>query len=118
MFKSPSYDIGCFGCLLGYTLIADEMKDAELRGLIERIGYDEGLKVVVDPGVIDPKAFITELLDKRLPNSNVPDTPQRIATDTSQKLAFDLVRRLKLTAIKRIPCSISPWLLPVGAAIC
>ena len=95
--------LAVFGCLLGYTLIADEMKDAELRGLIERIGYDEGLKVVVDPGVIDPKAFITELLDKRLPNSNVPDTPSASLRILRKKLAFDLVRRLKLTAIKRIP---------------
>ena len=43
--------LAVFGCLLGYELIADEMKDEELRRLVEKIGYDEGLPVVVDPGV-------------------------------------------------------------------
>lgn len=39
------------GCLLGYTLIADEMKDHTLRKFAETIGYREGLPVVVDPGI-------------------------------------------------------------------
>mgnify|MGYP000453038925 CR=1 FL=1 len=47
-----------YGCLLGYTLIADEMKDAQIKGLIEKIGYQEGLPVVTDPGVLNPKDFI------------------------------------------------------------
>ena len=38
------------GCLLGYTLIADEMKDEDLLRLVKRLGYEEGLPVVVDPG--------------------------------------------------------------------
>jgi len=54
--------------------------------LIKQIGYVEGLPVVKDPKVINPKSFIDELLTKRLPNPYIPDTPQRIATDTSQKL--------------------------------
>ena len=39
------------------------------------------------PGVIDPQAFLREVLTQRLPNPFMPDTPQRIATDTSQKIA-------------------------------
>lgn len=106
--------LAVYGCLLGYTLIADEMKDAELKGLIERIGYDEGLKVVVNPGVIDPKAFITELLDKRLPNPNVPDTPQRIATDTSQKVGIRFGETIKAygdkaKTLEYIPLAIAGW---------
>ena len=88
--------------------------------MIERIGYDEGLKVVVDPGVIDPKAFITELLDKRLPNSNVPDTPQRIATDTSQKVGIRFGETIKAygdkaNTLKYIPCYCR--LVPLSASV-
>ena len=80
--------LAVFGCLLGYTKISDEMKDAELRKMVERIGYTEGLPVVVDPGILDPKEFIDTVLNVRIPNPFMPDTPQRIATDTSQKLAI------------------------------
>ncbi len=78
--------LAVFGCLLGYKLIADEMKDPALKKLVERIGYDEGMPVVVNPGIIDPGAFIAEVLNERFPNPFIPDTPQRIACDTSQKM--------------------------------
>ena len=78
--------LAVFGCLLGYTKIADEMDDPELHVLVERLGYAEGLPVVVNPGVIDPKQFIDELIGERLPNPALPDAPQRIAADTSQKM--------------------------------
>ena len=80
--------LAIFGCLLGHTLISEEMQDRELKRLVERIGYDEGMAVVVDPKILDPKAFIEEVLTVRFPNPFMPDTPQRIATDTSQKLAI------------------------------
>ncbi|MDR1439929.1 MAG: mannitol dehydrogenase family protein, partial [Clostridiales bacterium] len=80
--------LAVFGCLLGYKLIADEMRDAGLRGLVERIGYDEGMPVVPAQSVIDPSAFLREVLTERLPNPFMPDTPQRIATDTSLKLSI------------------------------
>ncbi len=78
--------LAVFGCLLGYTKISDEMKDDTLRRLVERIGYDEGLCVVTDPKVIAPSEFIDTVLNVRLPNPFMPDSPQRIATDTSQKI--------------------------------
>lgn len=74
------------GCLLGYTRISAEMKDPDLVALIKHIGYEEGLPVVENPGILSPQAFIDELLEKRLPNPNIPDAPQRIACDTSQKV--------------------------------
>lgn len=80
--------LAVYGCLLGYTRIWQEMEDADLVALIKHLGYDEDLPVVVDPKVIDPQAFIAELLEKRLPNKALPDAPQRIATDTSQKVAI------------------------------
>lgn len=87
--------LAVFGCLLGYTLISKEMQDKELKKLVERIGYEEGLPVVVNPGVLDPKAFIDTVLQVRIPNPFMPDTPQRIATDTSQKLAVRFGETIK-----------------------
>ncbi len=80
--------LAVFGCLLDYKLISAEMKDPELVKLIKGLGYDEALKVVVDPGVLDPKEFIDTVVNVRFPNPFMPDAPQRIATDTSQKLAI------------------------------
>ncbi|WP_416353690.1 mannitol dehydrogenase family protein [Agrilactobacillus fermenti] len=78
--------LAIFGCLLRYQSIAEEVADPDLLNLIKNLGYGEDLPVVVDPKIIDPKQFIDQLIQKRLPNKNIPDTPQRIATDTSQKL--------------------------------
>ncbi len=78
--------LAVFGCLLGHTLISKEMEDEDLVRLIKKIGYVEGLPVVVDPKIMDPKDFIDTVVNVRFPNPFMPDTPQRIATDTSQKL--------------------------------
>ncbi len=76
------------GCLLGFTKISDEMKDEDIVNYIKGIGYDEGLKVVVDPKILSPKAFIDDVVNNRLVNPYMPDTPQRIVTDTSQKISI------------------------------
>lgn len=78
--------LAIFGCLLEYTLIADEMKNPQLNRLVREVGYTEGMPVVVDPKVLNPQDFIDEAIEERLPNPFIPDTPQRIATDTSQKV--------------------------------
>jgi fructuronate reductase len=78
--------LAIFGNLLGDTSIAAEMENPDLVALIKRLGYQEDLPVVKDPKIINPKDFIDELITKRLPNKNIPDTPQRIASDTSQKI--------------------------------
>ncbi len=75
-----------FGCLLGYDRIYAEMQDPDIRELVTKLGYDEAMPVVVDPGVLRPDAFLSAVLNRRLPNPFMPDAPQRIATDTSQKL--------------------------------
>ncbi|MEB4784920.1 mannitol dehydrogenase family protein [Paenibacillus jamilae] len=106
------------GCLLGYQLIADEMKDYTLHHLVETIGYKEGLPVVVDPGIIQPQAFINEVLQERFANPYIPDTPQRIATDTSQKMSIRFGETIKLyvstagldpTDLTAIPLTIAIW---------
>ena len=109
--------LAVFGCLLGHKKIAEEMADADLRELVYRLGYGEGLPVVVDPGIIRPEDFLKEVLEERLPNGNLPDTPQRIATDTSQKLAIRFGETIKAYAekgtsgeLKLIPLVIAAWL--------
>ncbi len=111
--------LAVYGCLLGYTKISEEMKDAELKKLVEIIGYTEGLPVVVNPGVLDPKQFIDTVLNVRIPNPFMPDTPQRIATDTSQKLAIRFGETIKAYAaaddkdvadLKFIPMVFAGWL--------
>lgn len=106
------------GCLLGYTLISDEMKDATLKKFVETIGYQEGLKVVVDPKIISPKAFLDEVLNERFANPFIPDTPQRIATDTSLKVGIRFGETLKSYAkreeldpskLTAIPLAIAAW---------
>jgi large-conductance mechanosensitive channel len=87
--------LAIYGCMLGYTLISEEMKDAQLRRMIDEIGYREGLPVVVNPGVLDPRVFIDTVVNVRLPNVFMPDSPQRIATDTSQKLAIRFGETIK-----------------------
>lgn len=78
--------LAVYGCLLGYDRIFAEMKDPDLKRLVEIVGYEEGMPVVTHPGIIDPMRFIHEVIDERLPNPFIPDMPQRIATDTSQKI--------------------------------
>lgn len=87
--------LAIFGCLLGYTSIAAEMQDKHLKKLVENIGYLEGMPVVVDPKIINPQDFITEVIEERLANPFIPDTPQRIATDTSQKLPIRFGETIK-----------------------
>ncbi len=111
--------LAIFGCLLGYRKISEEMKDEELKKLVEIIGYGEGLPVVVDPGILDPKEFIDTVLHVRIPNPFMPDTPQRIATDTSQKLAirfggtikaYHASETLAASDLEMIPLVFAGWL--------
>lgn len=111
--------LAVYGCILGYTKISDEMKDTELVNLVNTLGYKEGLPVVVNPGVLDPKEFIDTVLKVRVPNPFMPDTPQRIATDTSQKLGIRYGETIKsyvadadldVTGLTMIPLVQAGWL--------
>lgn len=109
--------LAIYGCLLGYTLIAEEMKNPLLKKMVEVIGYQEGLPVVVNPGILDPKQFIDEVVNKRIPNPFMPDTPQRIATDTSQKLPIRFgvdmglhLERGTAGQLQRMPLVLAGWL--------
>lgn len=109
--------LAVYGCLLDYTLIADEMKDKDLSALVNQIGYVEGMPVVTDPKIISPKDFVNEVINVRLPNPFMPDTPQRIACDTSQKVGIRFGETIKsyveqygsAKKLKAIPLAIAGW---------
>lgn len=111
--------LAIFGCLLGYSRLCDEMEDPELRKLVERLGYAEGLPAVTNPGILDPRKFMDTALNVRIANPFMPDTPQRIATDTSKKLgirfgetikAYLASETLDINALIGIPLVFAGWL--------
>ncbi len=111
--------LAVFGCLLGYKLISEEMQNPSLKKLVDLIGYREGLPVVVNPGILNPKEFLDTVINVRIPNPFMPDTPQRIATDTSQKLAIRFGETIKayiaapeltVDSLKGIPLVFAGWL--------
>lgn len=108
-----------YGCLLGYNLICEEMKDTEIVKLITQLGYNEALPVVTDPKILSPKAFIDEVVNQRFPNPFMPDAPQRIATDTSQKVGIRFGETIKsyiaeegrnVDQLVSIPLAIAGWM--------
>lgn len=110
--------LAVFGCLLSYDSIWKEMKDEDLSAFVREMGYREGMPVVINPGIIKPETFIDEVLNKRLVNPFMPDTPQRIACDTSQKLPIRFGETLKayikegedVTALRYIPVVLAGYL--------
>ena len=110
--------LAIFGCLLNYNFIYEEMKDPLLKKLVEKIGYDEGMKVVANPKILNPKDFIKEVIEERFVNPYIPDSPQRIATDTSQKIPIRYGETLKsyikngldTSSLIGIPLTIAGWL--------
>ncbi len=106
------------GCVLGFTSIWEEMADPLLKKLVMKIGYEEGLPVVIDPGILNPKEFIDEVVSKRFTNPFIPDTPQRIASDTSQKVGIRFGETIKSymkdpdlnpADLTGIPLAIAAW---------
>lgn len=110
--------LAVYGCLLGYTSIAEEMEDVCLKKLVVGIGPVEGMPVVCNPGILSPEAFVKEVIEQRLPNPFIPDTPQRIACDTSQKVGIRYGETIRSYVNKYgsaeklhyIPLAIAGWL--------
>jgi len=109
--------LSVFACMLGFTRVSDSMKDEDIAKLIRFIA-SEGMPVVVDPKILSPKEFADTVINIRLPNSFIPDTPQRIATDTSQKLSVRFGETIKayvssdtldVTSLKAIPLALAGW---------
>lgn len=111
--------LAVFGCLMGFDRISKEMRHPVLRRLVETIGYKEGLPVVTDPGIINPRKFIDEVIQVRIPNPFMPDSPQRIAADTSQKLgvrfgetvkSYIRSKKMDVHSLLGIPLVYAGWL--------
>lgn len=110
--------LGPYGCMLGYELFSDEMKDEDMLELARCVGYKEGMEVVEDPGILSPKAFLDECMNDRFPNPYLGDTCLRLSTDSSQGLGvrFGITIRSyveKYGDAKRltgIPLAIAGWL--------
>lgn len=110
--------LAVYGCTLGYTSIAAEMQDEQLVKLVNGIGPKEGMKVVCDPGILSPDAFVKEVIEERLPNKFIPDAPQRIACDTSQKVGIRYGETIKsyvekygsAKELNYVPLALAGWL--------
>lgn len=109
--------LALFGCLLGHTLIYKEMADSDLKTLVTRLGWEECLPVVTDPGILKPEDFLRQVLEVRFPNPFMPDTPQRIATDTSQKISIrfgetikSYMNRGEADGLRFVPLVLAGWL--------
>ena len=95
----------------------DKREYKELSELVRRIGLSEGMPVVINPEIISPQKFVDEVLNVRIPNPFMPDTPQRIATDTSQKVGIRYGETIKSYVAKdgsakeliAIPLAIAGW---------
>ncbi|MGZ2223946.1 mannitol dehydrogenase family protein [Glutamicibacter nicotianae] len=105
------------GCLLGYQLISTMMQDPDIKSLVHGIGSIEGLPVVDTPQGLDPVKFLDEVINKRLPNPGLPDSPQRIVADTSQKIGIRFGQTIARHAqagnaaeLRWIPFAIAAWL--------
>lgn len=106
------------GVLLRKPTIDEAMKDPGLAGLVHCLGWQEGLPVVSDPGIIDPKEFLREVEEERFPTPFLGDTPSRIATDTSQKIPIRFGETVKsyladdsldVASLRAIPFVFAVW---------
>ncbi|UKI50708.1 MAG: hypothetical protein L6U99_04925 [Clostridium sp.] len=107
--------LAVYGCMLNYETIAMEMTNKGLSNLVKGIAK-EGMKVVVDPKIISPVDFVNDVINVRLPNKAIPDTPARIATDTSLKIPVRYGETIKaiakkgdLDTLEYIPIAIAGW---------
>ena len=110
--------LGPYGCVLGYDLFSDEMKDPDMLKLGNLVGYGEGMEVVPDPVILSPKKFLDELMQERFPNPYLGDTCLRLCTDSSQGLGVRFGVTVKAYMEKYgdakklvgIPLAIAGWL--------
>lgn len=67
-----------------------------LKKMVEIIGYREGLPVVTDPGILNPKEFIDQVINVRIPNPFMPDTPKGSPLTPPKSWRSALAKPLKL----------------------
>jgi fructuronate reductase len=64
--------LAIFGCSLGHDSISKEMGDEDLRTLVPKMSQRESVPVVTEPGLIDPKRFLQEVLPRVCPTPLFP----------------------------------------------
>lgn len=108
--------LAVFGCLLGYENIADEMNDKLLNAFVHRLAYEEELPVTVNPEIIDSKSYVKEVLDVRLPNKLVSNTPRKFLSGMSLHMPTYFGESIKvyyeekkIPALKYIPLVLAVW---------
>lgn len=105
------------GVLLGYHRMHEAISDR----LIKNVAYGvarEAMAVIDGPSFVDPNVFLEEVIERRISNPYVPDSPFRIATDTSQKFPVrfgpTLVKYCAegsgCNGLKYVPLVIASWL--------
>lgn len=106
-----------FGVLLGHS----RMDEAISEPLIKKVAYNvawEAMSVIESPSFVDPITFLEEVIEKRIANPYIPDSPFRITTDTSQKFPVRFGRTLRKYCVetdrclmlKFVPLVIAGWL--------
>ncbi|MCL1987968.1 MAG: mannitol dehydrogenase family protein [Firmicutes bacterium] len=91
------------GCLLGYPTMSETIKDKALYNWVKKMALKEAMPVVSDPKILNPKEFLEDVLERRIPNPFMKDTPQRIALDTSQKVPIRFGETIKLRRKQTLP---------------
>ena len=88
--------LAVYGCVLGYTLIADEMKDQELNKLVHKSITMEGMPVVTNPGILSPEAFVDEVINVRIRARYLPDYASAYSNRYFQKVGIRYGETLNL----------------------
>jgi fructuronate reductase len=110
---------GPLGVALGYDLFAHMLNtDEDIMKMARMVAYDEGLPVVLDPGIFSPQDFVDELFNDRFPNEYLGDTNLRLAVDVSQMVGIRFGETIKAYVAKygdasrltAIPLGIAGWL--------
>ena len=86
--------LAIYGCLLGYHKISDEMQDKELIKLVETVGYQEGLPVVINPKILNPKEFIGKWLTIIIHRHQIAQPTSKYERYHVQFIDFAIVIRL------------------------
>lgn len=76
-----------FASLMGEETMADAMERDGIMNMVKVLGYLEGLPVVKDPKIIDPREYLDQVTGERLSNPVLIDVPHRILVNTSEKMA-------------------------------
>lgn len=108
-----------FASMVGSAVASTAFLGAILIPMMVRAGYkrDTCTGLIAAGNILSPKAFVDEVLQVRIPNPFMPDTPQRIATDTSQKVGIRYGETIKAYVEKygdakklvAIPLAIAGW---------